>query len=173
MINLFRKREPDKAIMVAAAIAFTALAFIIYTMFFDILIPGLPDGSYRQAVGALFAIPAFLLAGGQTLIAGFFLHALTHLYKGRQPAYYKAAFITAVMTLMFSFTYVIFPNFGPFYYIVFAVGGPDYALPVEIFWTLFTIGVGTYLTRRIYGIAYPQAALSIALVLLGITVAAS
>ena len=154
------------------ALTFTLMAFTVYMLFFDILIPGLPDGSYRKAVGSLFAIPAFLLAIGQTGIGGFFINGLA-VYFGAQGRLDKALLVASALTMMFSLTYAMFPNYGPFYYIVFATGGPGYALPVEIIWSLAMAGVGTLLCRRVFGLRARDSFLIVASVLIGITVAAS
>ena len=123
-------------------------SFVIYMNYYDILIPGIPNGSYRLAVGNLFAIPVFILSVGQVLIGAFMIFACAYLFKGKERAT-RSFFISSVMVALFSFTYVIFPMFGPFYYIVFATGGtPSNVLEVEIAWTIITLAVSTVLIAK-------------------------
>jgi len=49
--------------LLAASACFLILAIAIYFSFFDILIPGLPDGSYRLAIGDLFLVRAVFYSG--------------------------------------------------------------------------------------------------------------
>lgn len=148
------------------------LTFVIYVNFFDILIPGLPNGSYRQAVGPLFAIPSFLLAGGQVLIGGLIIYFISSKFSPKAKLQ-KSLFISAAVTLFFSFTYVIFPFFGPFYYIVFAVGGPPHALLVEVVWSVIMLTAGTLLTEKLNKVERKYAFLVAAITIMFITVAAS
>ena len=99
---------------------------MIYLLFYDILIPGLPNGSYRLAVGQFFAIPSLLLLLGQVLIGGMIiLFASSSIKKEKLNAdnFAKPLFIASFLTLIFAVMYVIYPFFGPFYYIVFSSGG--------------------------------------------------
>jgi len=158
--------------LLAASACFLILAIAIYFSFFDILIPGLPDGSYRLAIGDLFLVPAIILAVGQSFILGFALHASTALFNAKKD-FLKAIFISSLLTFLFSLTYVIFPFFGPFYYIVFAVGGPWYALPVEILWSAVTVSIGALLIRKFYRLDLKISYAISLLVVAGIVVAAS
>ncbi len=168
--NAFDHEKNNK--LLAASACFLILAIAIYFSFFDILIPGLPDGSYRLAIGDLFFIPSVLLAIGQTFIPGFTLHASTALFNAKKD-FLKAIFISSLLTFLFSLTYVIFPFYGPFYYIVFAVGGPWYALPVEILWSAITVSTGALLIRKFYGLNLKISYAISLLVVAGIVVAAS
>lgn len=134
----------------ACAVIFSLIAFAVYLQFFDILIPGLPNGSYRLAVGQFFAIPAFMLAGGQVLIGGAIIFFAASTF-GKAREFEKSLFISSVLVLMFSLTYVLFPMYGPFYYIVFAVGGPPYALALEFLWSISMLAVGTSLVKKLHG----------------------
>lgn len=156
----------------AVVLVLAVMSITVYAMYFDILLPGYADGSYRKAVGDLFIIPSVLLALGQIFIAGFFLHAIA-IAIAKKNDFLRALVITAVMTVMFSLTYVMFPFYGPFYYIVFAVTGPSYALPVEIAYTTTMVLISSYLIRKFYGMELKTSVFVAAVVLLGITVAAS
>lgn len=158
--------------LLSATVIFTALAFAVYLLYFDILIPGLPDGSYRLAVGQWFAVPSLMLALGQALIFGFFLHMTVSAFT-RRSDFLKAVFVSSFLTFLFSLTYIIFPSYGPFYFIVFAVGGPWHALPVEILWSAVIVTAGAFLIRGFYGLPLKVSLFASALVVAGITVAAS
>lgn len=169
--DLFYSRKNTR--LLAASFAFIVAAIAVYLMYLDILIPGIPGGSYRLAVGPLFAIPSIILATGQSFLMGFFLHMASSYINPREKDFVKSLFIASAATFLFSLTYAIFPMYGPFYYIVFAVGGPWYALPVEIAWSVATVTAVALLFRKFYGvqlkISYFIAAIGVA----AIVVAAS
>ena len=168
--DLFRHEKNPR--FYALVLILAAMSILVYSLYFDILLPGYADDSYRKAVGDLFIIPSVLLALGQIFIAGFFLHMIAAAIT-KKSDFLKALVITAVMTSMFSLTYVMFPFYGPFYYIVFAITGPGYALPVEIAYTTAMILVSSYLIRKFYGMELKTSVFVAAVILLGITVAAS
>jgi len=148
-------------------------SFVIYLNYYDILIPGIPDGSYRLAVGTLFVIPAFILSVGQLLIGAFIIFAAAYLFKGREHVT-RSFFVSAVVVFLFSLTYVIFPMFGPFYYIVFATGiAPPHVLEVEIAWTLTILAVSTLLIAKMNKIKMHDALFTAAVTIIFIVVAAS
>lgn len=163
-------RKDNKLLM--ASSTFILLAFVVYVLFYDILIPGLPGGSYRLAVGYLFLVPSLMLAVGQAFILGFFLHMTAAALAGKRD-FLKALFIASFLTFLFSVTYVIFPFYGPFYYIVFAVGGPWYALPVEVLWSAITISAGALLIHRFFNLPVKASHLISSLIVAGIIVTAS
>lgn len=157
---------------VAVSIILFLIAFIIYTYYYDILIPGLPNGSYRHAIGQFFAIPAFLLAAGQVMLAGAIIFFAANTYNNDQD-FEKSLLISSVLVLMFSLTYVIFPMYGPFYYIVFAVGGPPYVLAIEFVWSIAMLVVATGMISKIHKIGKLHALITAFVTLVFIMVAAS
>ena len=79
-----------------ATAVLSAVSFVIYLSFYDILIPGLPEGSYRLAIGSMFAIPALLLALGQVGIGGAIItFAVSSIRKERlsKENYLKSLFV--------------------------------------------------------------------------------
>lgn len=169
--DLFHHEKNSKLYFIV--LLFFLAAVTVYALYFDILIPGLPGGSYRKAVGSLFIIPSALLAFGQIFISGFFLHMISAALT-KKSDFLKAMAITSAMTLMFSLTYVWLPFYGPFYYIVgFVMNDPGYVLPIEIAYTAFMVVVSSYLIRSVYRME-PKTSVFVAMtILLGITVAAS
>lgn len=156
----------------ALVLSLFIIATIVYSMYFDILLPNYSDGSYRKAVGDWFVVPSVLLAFGQIFIAGFFLHVCAMAITGKSD-FLKSMAITGMMTFLFSLTYVMFPFYGPFYYIVFAVTGPWYVLPLEIAYTTAMILISSYVIRKTYGMDIKSSIFVAMVLLLGITVAAS
>ena len=148
------------------------LSAAVYTAYFDILLPGFSDGSYRKAVGEMFIIPSVLLAAGQIFFGGFLLHMCTSAIA-KKGDFLRSLSIAAIMAFMFSLTYVMFPFYGPFYYIVFVLTGPWYALPLEIAYTAATVLASAYLIRRFYDIEWKISIFVAAVILGGMTVAAS
>lgn len=168
--DLFRhKKNPA---LYALVLLFFVLSIAVYALYFDILLPGFADSSYRKAVGTWFIIPSILLAFGQIFVGGFFLHAIA-IAIAKKNDFLKALVISGGMTFMFSLTYVMFPFYGPFYYIVFVLTGPSYALPVEIAYTTSMILVSSYIIRKFYGMDSKISIFVAMAILVGITVAAS
>ena len=161
----------------AATIALSAIAFVIYMLFYDILIPGIPNGSYRLAVGPLLAVPALLLLIGQVAIAGLMILFAVSSLKGEKLSgnnFSKSLLVASVITLLFAFTYVIYPLYGPFYYIVFATGSaPAGVIFVEAAWTVVMIAASTLLIKKLHGIKMSHALLIAVMSIIFITVAAS
>lgn len=170
-IGIFSYQENHKKGLLT--LAFFVLAFVLYAFYYDILIPGLPDGSYRLATNNGLIIVAFLLAGGQTAIGGFFLNVCAGA-SGAKLDYQNGLLISAFMTFMFSMTYFFFPNFGPFYYIAFATSNaPWYVFPFEVIWTAIVICTSALITKREYNIGIAHALLFCAIAYTFITVGAS
>ncbi len=171
MKNLFSfRKDPGIA---GAFLFFLAAAIVVYYNFFDILIPNVPDDSYRAAVGPFFIIPVLILAVGQTLIGGFFLHMLAEAVNPKKADFLRALLVASFMTFMFSLTYVVFPFYGPFYYIVFVYGGPWYALPVEVAFTAAAIVISSFIAHRLLCIPLRYSFLAVLFLYVGITAAAS
>ena len=166
-----------KKLLAACTIAFTIASFVIYMLFYDILIPGLPNGSYRLAVGSMFAIPALLLLAGQVAIGGLIiLFAASSIRREKlsKSIYVKSLFVASLLTLLFSVTYVIYPFFGPFYYIVFSSGGVSPLILIgEIAWTIIMVVSGTLLTRKLHKLPAKWSLLVTIIAIIFITVAAS
>ena len=132
-----------------ASLAMWLAAFIIYVNYYDILIPGIQDGSYRAVVGLLFIIPSFILSMGQVLIGAF-------------------------MVFLFSLTYVLFPFYGPFYFIAFATNvAPPGVLLVEVVWTAALLGISTMLLHRLQKVSLGYALFTAGVTGIFIVVAAS
>lgn len=156
-------------------LVFLSLAFLTYGIWLDILIPGLPGGSYRQTVGPiLILLPSFVLAAGQIMIGGFITYmtvrTLTH--DSTRIRIWQALAIAGLLTFLFSLTYAFFPNHGPLYYLAF-VGGNVYALPVEVLWSFAEIVSVAYLIRRHCTVTWRQGLFTSSFVLLLLTLAAS
>ncbi len=154
---------------------FLALAFITYALRLDILIPGLPNDSYRDTVGPVFMlIPSFILASGQIMIGGFITYmtvrTLTH--DSTRMRMWQALAIGGLLTFLFSLTYAFFPYHGPIYYIAF-VGGNILALPFEILWALIEIIGVAFLIRRYCTVTWRQGIFTSSFILLILTLAAS
>ncbi|KHO47381.1 MAG: hypothetical protein QT00_C0002G0031 [archaeon GW2011_AR5] len=160
-----------------ATAVLSAVSFVIYLSFYDILIPGLPEGSYRLAIGSMFAIPALLLALGQVGIGGAIItFAVSSIRKERlsKENYLKSLFVASLITLLFAFTYVIYPFYGPFYYIVFSAGGlSPVIIAGEIAWTAIMVVAGTLLISRMNKLRTSHALLVTVIAIIFITVAAS
>ena len=157
----------------AAVFVLWLASFLVYLNFFDILIPGLPNGSYRAVVGAWFAVPSFILSVGQILISGFIISAAVHLFGGKvRPS--RSLFTASLMVFLFSLTYVIFPFFGPFYYIIFYAGGvPPYVLAIEVAWSAALLAVSTLLISKLHKMELRLALLTTIITGIFIVVAAS
>jgi hypothetical protein len=157
----------------AAGFALATFAFIVYMLFYDILIPGITNGSYRAVVGVWFAIPSFLLAYGQALIAGTIIYFASRTFTGK-ASYAKSFFISSTLVMIFSLTYVIFPFFGPFYFIVFATGiAPPNVLFIEVAWAAVAVVVCTLLLEKLHGVRRKYALFTALVTLIFVVVAAS
>ncbi len=171
-MNIFDFRMNYRRLVLG--VIFAIAAYTIYLLFYDTLIPGLPQGSFRLANPTAFYIASFLLVSGQIMIGGFLLNMLAAVMKKGEMDALKGYFIASAMTLLFAFTYAIFHGYGPFYYIVYFAGiGPWYALPFEIVWSVFAVVIGTVLVNKEYKLSMNHALLFSAIVYIFITVGAS
>ena len=93
-------------------------------------------------------------------------------YKNNQD-FEKSLMISSVLVLMFSMAYVMFPMYGPFYHIVFAVGGPPYVLAIEFVWSITMLVVATGLINKIHKTGKLNALITAFATLVFIMVAAS
>lgn len=168
--ELFQHKSNAKLYLLVLSLFLLSVA--VYAAYFDILLPGFTDGSYRKAIGELFIIPSVLLAASQIFFGGFLLHMCTSAIA-KKGDFLRSLSIAAIMAFMFSLTYVMFPFYGPFYYIIFVLTGPWYALPLEIAYTATMVLVSAYLIRRFYGIEWKISIFVAAVILGGMTVAAS
>ena len=159
----------------AAVLAVVSLALVVYITYFDILIPNVGSSdSYRDAVGGLFVIPVILLALGQTVVGGVFVHALVRALNLKKSDFIRSLLVSSMMTFALAFTYFLFPKYGPFYFIVFVYdSAPWYALPLELTWALSSIAVVTYSIKRLFSLPYRYSLLVTVLVGIFIVVAAS
>ena|SRR3989344_656457 len=156
-----------------ASLAMWLAAFIIYVNYYDILIPGIQDGSYRAVVGLLFIIPSFILSMGQVLIGAFMVFACVYLFHGKEHET-KSLFTGAFMVFLFSLTYVLFPFYGPFYFIAFATNvAPPGVLLVEVVWTAALLGISTMLLHRLQKVSLGYALFTAGVTGIFIVVAAS
>lgn len=134
----------------AASLLLSLVTFGIYLRYYDILAPFIPEGSVRDNSGIYFAIPVFLLLGGQTLFDLWFTHVSVALAVPEKRDALKAYFVASFQVLLFSGYYVIFPYYGPYTYIVYFMPGQSFgpfAYPILVGWTL-AIVAGTYLLTR-------------------------
>lgn len=141
--------KPDARLFMAS-FCLSAATFIVYLRYFDILAPFIPEGSVRASSGAFFALPVFILIGGQTLIAMWFLHSSIALASPGKKDALKAYFVSAFQILLFSVYYIIFPHYGPYIFVVYWMPGESFgslAYPVLVLWTLAII-LGTYLVSQ-------------------------
>ena len=106
------------------------------------------------------------------MLAGVIIFFAANTYKNNQD-FEKSLMISSVLVLMFALTYVMFPMYGPFYYIVFAVGGPPYVLVVELVWSITMLVVATGLINKIHKIGKLNALITAFVTLVFIMVAAS
>jgi hypothetical protein len=157
------------------AVTFLILTFTTYAFFLDILIPGLPDSSYRLKVGFdLFLIPCLLLAGGQLMIGGFVIFMTVptvsrYKYKLRM---WQSMALGGYLTFLFSLTYVAYPLNGPVYYAAF-VGTSAYAILFEVVWAASSIVSAALVIRLLSGSRWKHALFSAGLAMLIIVVSAS
>ena len=152
---------------------FGIAAFVVYLFYYDTLIPGLIGGSYRLTNPAGFIISCFLLAGGQVIIGGFLLNVMAGA-AGKKMDILKGDFIASITALLFAFTYVFFPRYGPFYYVVYTAGqGPWYAIPFELFWSAVIILCTAVLMKKQYQLPAKHAVLFSGIVYIFMTVGAS
>jgi hypothetical protein len=138
--------KPDAKLFLAS-FCLSVATFVVYLRYFDILAPVIPDGSVRASAGDFFAIPVFILVGGQTLIAMWLVHFSIALASPENRDALRAYFVSAFQILLFSGYYVIFPHYGAYIYIVYWIHGENFgtfAYPILILWTL-AIVLGTYL----------------------------
>ncbi len=148
-------------------------AFLIYVNYYDILIPGITNGSYRVVVGSLFAIPSFILSAGQVGLGGFIIYASVYLFKHKAHET-KSLFTSAFIVFLFSLTYVVFPMYGPFYFIVFATSiAPPNVIYFELAWTAALLSLSTLLMHRLQSVPWRYALFTAGLAGIFIVVAAS
>jgi len=170
--GLFKSNKELRVLFVLLSVMI--LTFVVYFMFFDILIPNLPSDSYRSAIGIWFVIPIVLLLLGQTVISGIILYLFSKVANPNNADFLRALLIAGILTFCFSLTYMFFPGYGPFYYLVFVYQSTMwYALPVEIGWSIFTFTVGSYLAHKLLKLSYKVSLLAIFIVYVFIIVAAS
>ena len=100
--------------LLAASLLLSFATFAIYLRYFDILAPFIPDGSVRLNSGVFFALPVFLLLGGQTIFDMWFTHVSVTLATPEKRDALKAYFVASFIILLFSVYYVIFPYYGPY-----------------------------------------------------------
>jgi hypothetical protein len=157
------------------AVLMFVLSFAVYAVFLDILIPGLPNSSARDAVDfILFLIPTFLLAGGQLTIGGFMIFstlrtASRERYKVRM---WQAMAVGGLLTFLFSLTYAAYPYYGPVYY-AFFVGGRPEALLFEAVWMFLSITLAGWIIKRLSGAGWNHVLFAAGLSMLVIVVSAS
>ncbi len=157
------------------AVTFLILTITTYAFFLDILIPGLPNSSYREAVGfALFLIPSFLLAGGQLLIGGFIIFmTVPTVSRGKYKLrMWQSMALGSYLTFLFSLTYAAYPLHGPVYYAAF-VGTSVYAILFEAVWAASSIFSAALAIRWMSGARWKHALFAAGLAMLIITVSAS
>jgi hypothetical protein len=156
------------------AVGFFILAFGVYSFYLDILIPGLPDSSYREAVGfTAFLVPSFLLAGGQSLIGGFIIcTTIPTVSRSRHRIrMWKSMALGSYLTFLFSLTYAAYPLHGPVYYAAF-VGTSVFAILFEAAWAGTSIVSAGFAIRRVSGARWVHVLFAAGLSLLIIIVAA-
>jgi hypothetical protein len=156
------------------AVAFLILAFTTYAYFFDILIPGLPDSSYRLKVGFdLFLVPSLFLAGGQLMIGGFIIFmTVPTVSRGRHKLrMWRSMALGGYLTFLFSLTYAAYPLHGPVYYAAF-VGTSASAILFEAVWAATSIVSAGLAIRRLSGARWIHSLFAAGLALLIIIIAA-
>jgi hypothetical protein len=157
------------------AVTFLILAITTYAFFLDILIPGLPNSSYRQMVGfALFLIPCLLLAGGQLMIGGFIIFmTVPTVSRGKYKLrMWQSMALGGYLTFLFSLTYVAYPLHGPVYYAAF-VGTSYFAIVFEAVWAASSIVSAALVIKLLSGARWKHALFAAGLALLIIVVSAS
>jgi hypothetical protein len=141
--------------LLLVALCLSLATFVIYLQYFDVLAPGIPDGSVRANSGVLFSAVAFLLLGGQTLFDMWLTHVSISFASPEQRDALKAYLVASFQILLFSVYYVIFPYYGPYIFVVYFMPGQGFgpwAYPVLVVWTLVIV-LGTYsVTQRTFRI---------------------
>jgi hypothetical protein len=156
-------------------VTFLVLTITTYAFFLDILIPGLPDSSYRLNVGfGLFLIPSLFLAGGQLMIGGFMIFmTVPTVSRGKYKLrMWKSMALGGYLTFLFSLTYAAYPLHGPVYYAIF-VGTSLYAILFEIGWAAAAIFSAAMAIKVLSGCRWKHALFAAGLSLLIIIVSAS
>ncbi|MGI0078247.1 MAG: hypothetical protein ACRECH_01335 [Nitrososphaerales archaeon] len=133
------------------SLLFSAATFVVYMVYFDILVPFIPQGSVRYNSDGFFAIPVFLLISAQTLFVTYFLHATIKAIDQKKRDLLKAYFVSSVEIFLFSLLYVFFPYYGPYTYVVYFMPGENFPLlsyPLLVFWTMITILATSLMIER-------------------------
>lgn len=131
----------------AASLLLSAAAFAVYLGYFDILVPFIPQGSVRANSGIFFALPVFILLGGQILIDTWLTHISIALGAPGEKDALKAYLVASVQILLFSAYYILFPHYGPYTYVVYFMPGESFgrfAYLILVAWTLVIVLATTF-----------------------------
>ncbi|HXW37780.1 MAG TPA: hypothetical protein VEJ36_07770 [Nitrososphaerales archaeon] len=144
-------KRNDKLLVISVVMVVLALA--AYYSYFDILSPGIPgSGSVRALTGAYFVALVLLLAAVQLLYVAGVLHLVMRSFYFERRDFLKAFYVSATMVFMFSVYYVLFPSWGPYYFIT----GPLLHIPSTDYlvlgsWTAVIVAFTTVNVRKAFG----------------------
>ena len=139
--------------LLLVSLCITAATLAVYLGFYDILSPFIPGGSVRANSGPFFILPVVLLLSGQTLFDTWVIYAAIFMATPDKSDALKAYFVASVQIFLFSIFYVLFPNYGPYTYIIYFMPNVNFgpsSYPVLLIWTLTIILVTYALTRRVF-----------------------
>jgi hypothetical protein len=166
--------------LLAFSLFVSALTYLVYAAFFDILVPFIPRGSVRYNSGVYFAIPIFFLICGQTLFLIFLLHLSMRTIAPDQRDALRAYFVASMHVLLFSILYAFFPYYGPYTLIVYFMPNENftsYSYPLLVLWIVLIILATYLLVKRAFHLESatanigPRRMLLLAATMLAITMA--
>ena len=137
----------------ALSLFFSAATFAVYMLYFDILVPFIPQGSVRYNSDGFFALPVFLLISAQTFFVTYFMHVTIKAIDQKMRDLVKAYFIASVEIFLFSLLYSFFPDYGPYTFVVYFMPGesfPLYSYPLLVFWTMITVLATSLIIERMF-----------------------
>ncbi len=128
-------------------------SIVIYYFRFDILIK---EGSFKGSLGQWFLIPITVLVLVQVFVTGSLIHlAMLVINRNNNATKYDAFVISGLNTSIYSMTYAIFPQTGPFHYITFSMTETSpYVMLGEILWTTFIISITGTALKRAYSVSW-------------------
>ncbi len=140
-------------LMLLASLAFSALSLVNYFYNFDILAPGINEGSVRVNMGSAFILPVLILTSVQILYSAGVLHLVTRSFFFEKRDFLKAYFCASLLVLMYSFFYTLFPYWGPYLFLVGSFRGTTASGYVQLSaWTAVLIVSISLAIRKVYGL---------------------
>lgn len=140
--------------MFGVTIFLLGVAAANYYAFFDILAPGISNGSgsVKSSMGIYFLIPIVVLTVVQALYVSGLLHLVTRAFYAEKRDFVKALFVSSVEVLLYSVYYTIYPSWGPYLIIVGTFRGTSAASYLVLLgWTAVIVGVIAIVINGVYG----------------------